>query len=201
MTPLEMVTTVVAEIRDDREDVGLHVTPTRSGIVVIEATRMSHTDCDGCGQGIDTARPGPVDWVDPVTGAIQGGHSHQHGCGIWNSPQSASTTVDLDDVASGAVDLYAAIKEIVAEVDATVAADVQRRTAAIEALLERDLRRALDVLAQGADPADVITGTEVWPGITREEDGALSAWAHPPLPAFDSEIIVVCQDGAAEAAK
>jgi hypothetical protein len=138
-----------------------------------------YTHCPLCHQGVD---PGHC----PVTldGGADGGQylqtwSLQHGCGEW-------LTIDWAAVGDD---------ETVDQVIAYVTASRDERAAKLRAdtvaALRRDLRIALDQLADGDDPDDVTTGSLANPGIYR--DGQWLAWAYDPT-SRDGDTITVHED-------
>ncbi len=63
----------------------------------VELVIVHDADCVGCGQPITV--DGPVAWIGQLSGCLvrQGGHSHQHGCGGWNTPDSVIVETSDDE--------------------------------------------------------------------------------------------------------
>lgn len=129
-TDMDTIASIIADATAGRPDIGAHLSiygrlgidPDRTA--VLELTRADHDLCDGCGQPLDTVRPGPVDWVDQRTGESQGGWSWQHGCGAWNTPQSVCWDLDVEDLTPALA--QARVEDMVRELDAIVAASAGR---------------------------------------------------------------------------
>jgi hypothetical protein len=142
---------LLGDLLGDRPEVGVWVTwwgvdPTQMSAVV-ELTRQTSNRCGRCGQEIQVSRPGPVVSFDAVTGAPNGGHSHQHGCGEWNAPEAVACDVDFDATEAGCeatirrlvADLDAQVAEVVAEAEAAVKADLAGQIIAARARLSEPL--------------------------------------------------------------
>ncbi|MBF6333605.1 hypothetical protein [Nocardia transvalensis] len=190
MTTVAVLRGTVEEMLGNREDVGVHITVTQLDTAVVELTRMSHCTCDGCDQPLNLDRPGPVDWIDERTGAIQGGYSHQHGCGEWNAPEATSHEFDLDPDEEDHEEVQRVLRRLIDDLDQAVNDDVARRIEIIRRALRVQLREALDALEAGADPAEVETGSDVEPGVCREGD-VWMAWNYPPLARYDGDCVTV----------
>lgn len=147
-----------------------------SGALVEMCERVRST-CAGCGQGLGELNAA-VTWVDERDGHVQGGFSHQHGCGTWNTPLSVSARVDLDDEPNpGAV--FADLRK---QLRPEVAGEVERLTAEAKAQVEADHAETLAALAAGETSTEDLHGSETEPGsYVSEDDRRLVTWAYVPV--------------------
>jgi hypothetical protein len=189
------VTTIrnmVHEALGGRDDIGVYVV---EGSLyhdpIVQLTRMDRNTCAGCDQPISTTNPGPATWFDQRTGNPQGGWSHQHGCGTWNSPcEEVITMDDLDNLP----DAVETAEEVL---DTAVAESVSSQTEALRVRLATSLRDALaeraGCLADGFTEAEadeqITTGSETDPGVYRDYDIWVT-WAYGPL---DGDLVTVTE--------
>jgi len=134
--------------------------------------------CQGCGQTIPTGNVGHKTWLSD-NGVEQGGWSHQHGCGAWNSPVEVTIPPigDADDMSVrtwvwGGLDRLAE----------ACAAEIARTDHMTEGRLRAELAAFLD---RGDDSP---TGDEIDPGIMRDGD-SWEAWDY----AVDGDVIIVTE--------
>lgn len=177
----------------------------------LRAAHRWRTTCEGCGEPISHGAVGLATWDDERT-CGKGGWSHQHGCGVWNSPVEVAVLLDayddrieeivadqdpddvdwfledrLHDLAEDA--LNDALTPMWAEVD-----DEQRHAA--EQVRGRLLRELAGTLIElGQDPGDeglaaeLETGSELEPGVHRD-GGMWVAWDDDPRGVGDGVIVV-----------
>ena len=156
---------------------------------VIELTSNDHATCGTCGQSVH--RHGAVDWIDARTGDVQGGWSHQHGCGAWNAPISVMGRLDLTDDTDVAAEVPALAARLAAELADTYAASQAASLDASTAGLRRDLADAIALRDSGADEADYLTGSDTEPGVWVNYGGELEAWAY--IDGGDGETVAVAE--------
>lgn len=141
----------------------------------IEISLTERTLCEGCGQPITVS--GPVTWLCHRHGDNQGGYSHQHGCGSWNTPHHSIRfhVRPLED------QLFDLVNSMAEEVLTAREAELSKRRAEIRGRLLREL-------AEGEE-----TGSEIEPGVFFDGDRWV-AWAYDPD--LSGDIIEVTRAGA-----
>lgn len=178
--------------------------------VITHATGTEHVEvvvwgpadptCPSCGQSErPTVRACPVS-LNPSMGEVQV-WDQQHGCGQWWGPPweiVPTGDLDLDDPA----DIETLVERLhvtATELASDVTDERQRQADAIRRRLTAELRLALAALAEGADPDDVRTGSDmapgVWPGYG---DETWEAWDFDPrdpwTPEHEGSTITVTAD-------
>lgn len=168
-----------------------------------------HGECDRCGQTLRTGAVGLATHLgEPPNPCIDGGHDWQHGCGEWNSPteriidlatdeveaelderveqarRGALDDADADAGADEAIHAYAEelVRGAIVALHEEIAEDRQTEAERVRQRLLRELNDALLKLRDGADPDDVVTGSELHPGVHRDEAvvGGWVAWDLDP---------------------
>ncbi len=91
----------------------------------------------------------------------------QHGCGCWLTVHWEQADNEIEAV------------EIAARMAVDLQAEIERARRTMLADLRSNLTDALALLADGVDPDDVTTGSEVHPGVYRE-GGRWLAWDFDP---------------------
>lgn len=179
-----------------------------------------HAACDRCGQTLRTGAVGlATHFGEPRNPCLDGGYDWQHGCGEWNSPteqlvELATDEVeaelgerveqarrgDLDDEdADAAADetIHTYAEELVCgaivALHQEIAEECEAEAERVRQRLLRDLNDALLRLRDGADPEDVATGSELTPGVHRDEAvvGGWVAWDLDPRGELGDEPIAV----------
>lgn len=144
----------------------------------LELVREDSVICE-CGQSV--RRQGPTSTVDSRTGDVTGGYSHQHGCGVWNSPVTAAVRVDFD----GSEDWETEVESATAAALANLGRDYEKWQSE---QLEKDRsagQRDLEAAIHG-DADDEFGDGYSRPGVFRDEDGRLGVWGYVPGHADDT---------------
>jgi hypothetical protein len=153
--------------------------------------------CPGCDQSERPAlRACPI-MLDSSVGDVQA-FDQQHGCGLWwGPPWEVVDPTDHHDLAS----LLAAVTAAVGEVAERVTDRDDDKAAEVRARLVADLAGAVTALAGGADVEDVVTGSDLYPGVHVDlyqvehsgEGPVLVAWDYDPRWGAEEDTIVVSE--------